>query len=312
MIQMTVWLTRHLQTLIGALGDLTRNPFSSILSISVIAIALALPGGLFAALQNVNKLTSEFEHGAKISLFLAPGVSLPQARKLQQNLSANPSIKHLELITPEQAMEEFKSRSGLKDALDSLSSNPLPVVLLIHPDDEISRSPVKLAGLIDELGKLEQVELSQFDLEWIKRLNALLELATRAVWVIAFILGLGVFLVIGNTIRLAIANRQEEIRIIKLIGGTDGFVRRPFVYSGMLQGLLGGLVALLIIFILFTFLSAPTSSLSSLYGIATSLQPLQPLPAMILVFSGASIGWLSARVTVGVYLRQFEPGRNQL
>lgn len=306
---MLVWLTRHLQTLVGALGDLSRNPFSSILSISVIAIALALPGGLFAALENINKFTSEFEHGAKISLFLAPQVTVKQATELQQSIQQHASIKLVELITPDQAMEEFKSRSGLQNALNSLTSNPLPVVLLAYPKDEIARSPEKLARLIDELGKLKQVELSQFDIEWIKRLTALLELVTRAVWIIAFILGLGVFLVIGNTIRLAITNRQEEIRIIKLIGGTDAFVRRPFLYSGMLQGLLGGLLALLIIFLLFSFISAPTSSLSSMYGIAFSLDPLHVLPSLLLVSSGALIGWLSARVTVGVYLRQFEPGK---
>ena len=304
---MLVWLTRHLQTLVGALGDLSRSPFSSVLSISVIAIALALPGGLFAALENINKFTSEFEHGAKISLFLAPQVSVKQATELQQSIQQHASIKLVELITPDQAMQEFKSRSGLQNALNSLTSNPLPVVLLAYPKDEIARSAEKLARLIDELGKLKQVELSQFDLEWIKRLTALLELVTRAVWIIAFILGLGVFLVIGNTIRLAITNRQEEIRIIKLIGGTDAFVRRSFLYSGMLQGLLGGLLALLIIFLLFSFISAPTSSLSSMYGIAFSLDPLHFLPSLLLVSSGALIGWLSARVTVGVYLRQFEP-----
>ena len=206
-------------------------------------------------------------------------------------------------------MEEFKSRSGLQTALDSLTSTPLPVVLLAYPKDEIARSPEQLAALIEELGKLKQVELSQFDIEWIKRLTALMELVTRAVWIIAFILGLGVFLVIGNTIRLAITNRQEEIRIIKLIGGTDAFIRRSFLYSGMLQGLFGGLLALLIIFLLFSFISAPTSSLSSMYGIAFSLDPLHFLPSLLLVSGGALIGWLSARVTVGVYLRQFEPGK---
>ena len=306
---MLVWLTRHLQTLVGALGELSRNPFSSILSVSVIAIALALPGGLFAALENVSKFTAEFEHGAKISLFLAPEVSVKQAAALKQSLSQHPAIKHMELITPAQAMEEFKSRSGLQDALNSLTSNPLPVVLLVYPKDNIARSPEKLASLIDELGKLKQVELSQFDIEWIKRLTALLELVTRAVWIIAFVLGLGVFLVIGNTIRLAITNRQEEIRIIKLIGGTDAFIRRSFLYSGMLQGLLGGLLALLVIFLLFSFISAPASSLSSMYGIAFSLDPLHLLPSLLMVSSGALIGWLSARVTVGVYLRQFEPGK---
>jgi len=309
---MTVWLTRHLQTMVGSLGELSRNPFSSLLSISVIAIALALPGGLFAALENVHKFTSEFEHGAKISLFLAPEINIKQAKVLQMSLSQRNDIKRIEMITPDQAMEEFKMKSGLKDALDSLSENPLPVVLLAYPRDEVARSPEKLSRLISELGKLKPVELSQFDLEWIKRLTAFLELATRAVWVIAIILGLGVFLVIGNTIRLAIVNRQEEIRIIKLIGGTDAFVRRSFIYSGMLQGLFGGLLALLTIFLLFTFTSQPASSLSSMYGIKFSLDALQFLPSLTLVGSGALLGWLSARVTVGVYLRQFEPGKLQL
>ncbi len=309
---MIVWLTRHLQTMVGSLGELSRNPFSSLLSISVIAIALALPGGMFAALDNVHKFTSEFEHGAKISLFLTPEISIKQAKVLQISLSQHKDIKRIEIITPDQAMEEFKLKSGLKEALDSLSENPLPVVLLAYPKDEVARSPKKLAGLINELGKLKPVELSQFDLEWIKRLTAFLQLATRAVWVIAIILGLGVFLVIGNTIRLAIVNRQEEIRIIKLIGGTDAFVRRSFVYSGMLQGLFGGLLALLVIFLLFSFTSKPVSSLSSMYSIDITLDSLQFLPSMILVSSGALLGWLSARVTVGVYLRQFEPGKQQL
>ena len=309
---MLAWFIRHLQTMVGALGDLSRNPFSSTLSISVIAIALALPGSLFAALENINKFTAEFEHGANISLFLAPEINIKQAKELKLTLEQHAAIKHIDLITPDQAMAEFKSRSGLADALDSLASNPLPFVLLAYPGDEIARSPTKLASLIDELGKLKQVELSQFDLEWIKRLTALLELLTRAVWVIAFILGLGVFLVIGNTIRLAITNRQEEIRIIKLIGGTDAFVRRPFLYSGMFQGLFGGLFALLVIFLLFSFVSTPTKALSSMYGIVFSLEPLHSLPSILLVSSGAAIGWLSARVTVGVFLRQFEPGKGQI
>jgi cell division transport system permease protein len=309
---MFAWFIRHLQTLVGSLGELSRNPFSTILSVSVIAIALALPGGLFAALENINKFTDEFEHGAKISLFLSPEINIEEAKRLQTKMVKHHAIKHIELITPEQAMEEFKLRSGLEDALNSLSNNPLPVVLLAYPEDETARSPAKLANLIDELGKLEQVGLSQFDLEWIKRLTALLELITRAVWVIAFILGLGVFLVIGNTIRLAITNHQEEIRIVKLIGGTDAFIRRSFLYSGMLQGLIGGLIAILIIFLLFSFISTPTSSLSSMYGIAFNLEPLQLMPSIILICSGAMIGWLSARVTVGVYLRQFEPGKSKI
>jgi cell division transport system permease protein len=305
---MFIWINRHLQTFFGALGDLSRNPFSSILSITVIAIALALPGSLFAMLDNIYRFTDEFEHGANISLFLEPGTSIDNAEQLKLSLSEHPMIKHLNLVTPEDAMLEFKQRSGLRDALDSLSNNPLPFVLVVYPEDEIARSPAKLSSLIDELGKLEIVELSQYDLEWIKRLTSLLELATRAVWVIAFILGLGVFLVIGNTIRLAIVNRQEEIRIIKLIGGTNAFVQRPFLYTGMLQGLFGGIIALVIIYLLFAYISAPAGTLSMVYGMSFALEPLRIVPALVLVSSGAVIGWLSARITVGVYLRQFEPG----
>jgi cell division transport system permease protein len=305
---MFIWINRHLQTFFGALGDLSRNPFSSILSITVIAIALALPGSLFATLDNIYRFTDEFEHGANISLFLEPGTSIDNAEQLKLSLTEHPMIKHLNLVTPEDAMLEFKQRSGLRDALDSLSNNPLPFVLVVYPEDEIARSPAKLTSLIDELGKLEIVELSQYDLEWIKRLTSLLELATRAVWVIAFILGLGVFLVIGNTIRLAIVNRQEEIRIIKLIGGTNAFVQRPFLYTGMLQGLFGGIIALVIIYLLFAYISAPAGALSMVYGMSFALEPLRIVPALVLVSSGAVIGWLSARITVGVYLRQFEPG----
>ena len=158
---MFAWFLRHLQTLVGSLGELSRNPFSTILSVSVIAIALALPGGLFAALENINKFTDEFEHGAKISLFLSPEINIQKAKDLQTKLVKHQSIKHIELITPERAMKEFKSRSGLEDALNSLSKNPLPVVLLAYPEDETARSPAKLANLIEELGKLEQVEAGQ-------------------------------------------------------------------------------------------------------------------------------------------------------
>jgi cell division transport system permease protein len=309
---MLIWLTRHLQTLVGSLGELTRNPFSSILSITVIAIALALPGGLFAALENIKKFTADFEHGANISLFLSPDTDVARARQLEKDLTDDPAINHVQLITPDQALQEFRQRSGLKDALEALTSNPLPVVLLVHPVDNVSRSPEQLNSLINKLGKLEAVELSQFDLQWIERLNALLELANRAVWVIALILGLGVFLVIGNTIRLAIMNRQEEIRIIKLIGGTDAFVQRPFLYSGMLQGLFGGLLALLIIFVLFSYINPPAEVLTTMYGLKISLNALALLPSLVLVVSGAVIGWISARLTVGIYLKQFEPDQGHL
>jgi len=277
------------------------------MSLSVIAIALALPGGMYAALDNVNEMTEDFEHGAKLSLFLDQDIDVEQGRRLAGQLAEKPAIEHVELITPEEAMAEFKARSGLRDALESLTHNPLPVVLQVYPAGDVARDPDRLELLIDDLSGREEVEIAQYDLEWVKRLNALIRLAHRAVWVLAAILGLGVFLIIGNTIRLAIANQHEEIGIVRLIGGTDAFIRRPFLYSGTLQALLGALLALLAIELIFTFLQEPVQRLSTLYGGRFELDGLGFTPALVLVLGGASTGWLSSRFTVGMYLLRAEP-----
>lgn len=307
---MNSWLHHHLKCLVSTLIGLLRNPFSSIMSISVIAIALALPGGLYAALENVNEITVDFEHGAKLSLFLDRSTNDKQGQQLAKKLADRAAIQHVEIITPEEALAEFKARSGLREALDSLSRNPLPMVLQVYPQPEMATDPERLNALVDELGALPEVEIAQFDLEWIKRLNALIELAHRAVWLLAAVLGLGVFLIIGNTIRLAIANRHDEIAITRLIGGTSAFIRRPFLYLGTLQGLFGAIVALLVIQFLFSFLNEPVQQLSSLYGTRFALYGLQTLPAATLVFAGSLIGWLSSSLTVSVYLARSEPERD--
>ena len=307
---MLSWLHHHLQCLSSTLTGLLRNPFSSIMSISVIAIALALPGGLYAALENVNEITVDFEHGAKLSLFLERNTDAQQGRKLAQKLTGHAAVQHVEIITPEEALAEFKARSGLREALDSLSRNPLPMVLQIYPVPDYAHDPERLNKLIDEFRGLSEVEIAQFDLEWIKRLNALIQLAHRAVWLLAAVLGLGVFLIIGNTIRLAIANRHDEIAITRLIGGTSAFIRRPFLYLGTLQGLFGALVALLVIQLLFSFLNEPVQQLSTLYGTRFSLVGLEWIPATLLVLSGALTGWLSSSVTVTVYLAHSERDRD--
>jgi cell division transport system permease protein len=306
---MMSWLHHHRQCLLDTLVDLLRNPFSSLMSVSVIAIALTLPGGLYAALANVNEITVDFEHGAQLSLFLEQKIEPEQALQLASKLQTRSTVQHVEVITPEQALAEFKARSGLREALDSLSRNPLPTVLQVYPTAEIAHAADQLNKLIQELGALPEVDLAQFDLEWVKRFNALIQLAHRVVWLMAVVLGLGIFLIIGNTIRLAIANRHEEIGIIRLIGGTDAFIRRPFLYSGTLQGLAGAILALLVIDLLLSFLSDPVQQLSTLYGTRFSLNGLLPAPAIALVLSGTLTGWLASRFTVGMYLRNADPGK---
>ena len=304
---MMSWLHHHRQCLLDTLVDMLRNPFSSLMSVSVIAIALTLPGGLYAALANVNEITVDFEHGAQLSLFLEQKIEPEQALQLASKLQTRSTVQHVEVITPEQALAEFKARSGLREALDSLSRNPLPTVLQVYPTAEIAHAADQLNKLIQELGALPEVDLAQFDLEWVKRFNALIQLAHRVVWLMAVVLGLGIFLIIGNTIRLAIANRHEEIGIIRLIGGTDAFIRRPFLYSGTLQGLAGAILALLVIDLLLSFLSDPVQQLSTLYGTRFSLNGLLPAPAIALVLSGTLTGWLASRFTVGMYLRNADP-----
>jgi len=307
---MKAWLRHHADTLRRVFTDLLRNPFASIMSISVIAIALALPGGLYAALQNISTINVDFEHGAKVSLFLREDIDIEAAGMLRDSLQDHPRIRHIELISPEQAMAEFKRNSGLREALETLPRNPLPVVLVVHPQAQAARNRDELDELIAELGSLEPVEVSQFDLDWIRRLSAIVELAQRTVWVLAGILGLGVFLIVGNTIRLAIANRHEEIGIVKLIGGTDAFIRRPFLYYGLLQGLGGAFAALLIIELLFIYLAEPVTLLSRAYQGGIHLQGLGSGAAMLLVTGGGLLGWAAARLTVGVYLHRIDPGKS--
>ncbi len=296
------YLLRHIQVLLTALGQMARAPLATLLTLTVIGITLALPSGLYVMLDNLERLSAGWDRGAQASLFLKRAVTEAGAQKLAQQIRAMPSVATVDYISREAAFAEFKKQSGFGAALNALDNNPLPAVLVVRLS--AGDNPAAVESLMATLAGLPGVDLAQLDIEWLRRLAALLQLAERAVIILAALLALAVLLIIGNTIRLAVVNRQTEIEIIQLVGGTPGFVRRPFLYSGLLQGLLGGLFAWLLVEVSLLLLSAPARELAGLYGSSFALTGLGVDQGLSLAVAGGLLGWLGSRLAVSWQLRQ--------
>jgi len=303
-----VYLVRHAQMALNSLGRLYRAPLASLMTAAVIGIALALPAGLYLLTGNLQRLSTQWDGGANLSVFLHHDVSVTQAQALKHKLDGWPEIEKLQLITPQQALAEFREMSGFGDALDILDENPLPVVLAIKPVSTSAAGAAAATALLERLQKLPQVELAQLDLQWVKRFNAIVDIARRAIWVIATLLGLAVLLITGNTIRLEIQNRRDEIEITKLIGATGAFIRRPFLYSGLWYGLSGALLAAVLVELAFLQLDDPVRRLAGLYQSGFNLQTLSFAESLALLASGGLLGLLGAWLAVGRHLAAIEPG----
>ena len=300
------WLTRHAQVALSSLGRLYRTPSASLMTITVIAIALALPTGLYLLTGNLQRLSTQWDGSTSLSLFLQRSVTVQQARALQKKLAQMPEIDELQLITPEQALAEFRELSGFGEALDVLDENPLPAVITVKPDRAHADADAA-AALLEKLRALPEVDLAQLDLQWVRRFSAMVDIVRRSIGVIAALLGLAVLLIIGNTIRLEIQGRREEIEVTKLIGGTDGFIRRPFLYSGLWYGLLGAVLAAVLVEIAFLQLYNPVRELAALYQSNFSLDTLSFTDTLALLLTGAVLGLLGAWLAVGRHLADIEP-----
>jgi cell division transport system permease protein len=298
---MNAWLLRHAQVLLGSLGQLTRTPLANALTLIVIGITLALPAGLYVALDNLERLGAGFDRSGQISLYLKREAGEAAARKLAQSVRGMTGVAAVEYISREAALDEFRKYSGFGASLDALSGNPLPAVLTVRPAPQLSADA--LEALRASLARQPGVDIAELDLAWVKRLRAILALGERAVWLLAGLLAAAVLLIIGNTIRLAVINRQAEIEVIQLVGGTPAFIRRPFLYTGLLQGLLGGLTAWLLVETSLLWLSGPVAELASLYGSPFGLTGLGFADGLVLTASGAALGWTGSRLAVGWHLR---------
>ncbi|PVV06609.1 MAG: cell division protein FtsX [gamma proteobacterium symbiont of Ctena orbiculata] len=302
-----IWLQRHAQVALASLGRLVNNHLASLMTCSVIGIALAMPVGLHVMLGNLQQVSGAWDSGASISVFLKQKVSDRQAASLAAKLRKHQRIEGVNLITREAALQEFQQLSGYADALEALDNNPLPAVLIVQPKADYTTAETAQL-LLQELKLLPDAEIVQLDLQWVRRLQAITIIAQRAVVVLAALLGMAVLLIVGNTIRLEIQNRHAEIVITKLIGATNAFIRRPFLYTGFWYGLFGGLIAWLLIAIAITLLSGPIANLANLYESSFNLASFDFETILSLLLGSSLLGLAGAWLAVSRHLSAIEPG----
>ncbi len=303
---MGAWLTRHLQTLVGSLGRLSQQPVSNLLTILVIGIALALPACLQVLVANARSVTGDLSNAVDISVYLKRTVSEQQAREVADRIRQRRDIAKVDLITSAAALKEFREFSGFGAALDALADNPLPHTLVVRPGAG-DLTPAHLESVGADLKALPEVELVQLDTAWVQRLEAILDAVRRGIVVAAVLLAIGVMVIVGNTIRLDIQNRRDEIEVTKLVGGSDAFVRRPFLYSGVWYGLGGSLVALGIVAVTVLVLSGPVQRITGLYGSDFRLTGLSFETTLWLIGAGVALGWVGSFIAASRHLRAIEP-----
>ncbi len=301
-----VHLLRHLQVFFYSLGQLSRTPLATLMTAAVIGIALALPAGLHVLLDNAQRLSGGWDGATQISLFLKKNVSDARARRLAETIRRRPEVAAVDYIPRDQALAEFERLSGFGDALKALDENPLPSVLVVRPRPEAA-TPEAAEKLLGRLRQYGPVELAQLDMQWVKRLYVIMDLVRRGVLVLGLLLGLAVLLVVGNTIRLAIQNRRDEIVVMKLIGGTDAFIRRPFLYTGFWYGLFGGLIAAALVGLALWVLAGPVERLAGLYQSPFRLAGLGGSELLILLLLAVGLGLAGSWLAVGRHLREIEP-----
>ncbi|MDE0004544.1 MAG: permease-like cell division protein FtsX [Rhodospirillaceae bacterium] len=297
------YLTLHVENLTGAVARLAQRPLGSLMTILVIAIALVVPAGLRVMVDNARALSGTWQGAADFTVYLEFAVDEPAAEGLAQQIGQRNDVERAELLNRSDALVEFRAWSGFGEALDLLDENPLPHAIVVRP----AGTGADLDQLVQNLDALEETALVQLDTEWLERLRAILELARRVVDVTTVLLGLAVIVVIGNTIRLEIGSRREEIEIIKLVGGSDGYIRRPFLYLGLCYGVGAGILAALIIVLGLGLVAAPARALMELYGSIYRPAGLSLSDTAWLLGVGGFLGWAGAGIAVARHLRDIEP-----
>lgn len=300
--RIAMYFSHHLSALLSSAGRLMRSPLTTLMTLIVIGIALALPASLFLLLENVKHLGQNWDESSQISIYLKTNISPAQTQSLLTHLKKQSGIAQVKYISPQQGLAELQNQPLLQNDVSSLTANPLPGVILIEPDQSV-QSPQALDDLVQQLKLLPQVDLAQLDMQWIKRLFAILDLLKHLVFALGFLLGAGVLFIIGNTIHLNLQKYQREIEIFKLVGATDGFIRRPFLYAGLWYGLIGGLFALLLVTLLMFGLANPVHTLANLYNSNFHLQSLTLSSATILLLTAIVLGIMGAWLAIGKHLK---------
>ncbi len=297
------WREQHAYSFFSSLERLRARPFASALTALIIGLALALPLLFFLVLDNAKALSAPWRESRDISVFLKPKLDAKAVNDVIARLRQRDDIAAIAVKTPEQGLAEFRNQSGFAQALQLLPYNPLPTVLIVTPSaqlDTASEEPALIAALKGD----PQVDIVQYDAAWSRRLAAILGLVERAVFVLAMLLAFGALLVVGNSIRLDIQARSEEIAIAQLFGANKAFVRRPFLYTGLWYGLLGGIVACLLVALVQWSLAGAMARLLASYDHRFALNGLDGMIVLSLLGLSALLGWLGAGFAASRHLAQ--------
>ena len=302
---LSIWIGRHFDMAGQSLVRLLRQPFASFMIVLVIAVTLALPAALNLIVKNAAAVSGSWDNALDFSVFLRRDVSLADAQKLAQLIGQRADVGDVTLITAEQALAEFKQQSGFGDAMDQLSQNPLPHTLVVRPS--AANTTQSMVLLREELANLPETALVQVDTEWVQRFHAILDIIREAILIGSVLLGTAIIVIIGNTIRLDIQNRREEIEVTKLIGASNAFVRRPFLWTGFWYGLLGGLLAIALVQYGVYLLQAPIARLGGLYQSGVDVLTFELREIGIIIGVGVFLGLVGSWFAAARHMRRIEP-----
>lgn len=296
----------HLRQLFASLGELWRTPLSSLMTIAVLGVSLALPASFYVLLKNAESVSSFWQSQAQISLYLKQTAPEDQIKAFQTRLEGMNEIRQVTYISPEQGLADFSGAAGFAEALDLLEQNPLPAVLILNLS-ESGRQPDMAELLLADMNAEPLVATARLDMAWLARLSGIVDLLRQAVVGMAALLLAGVLLVVSNTLRLNILSCRYEIEVMKLVGATDGFIHRPFLYVGLWYGIIGGLLAWWLTLIMVFWLSHKVSALASLYQSNFELLGLGWNESLWLVLIGTSLSLLASGFSVRRHIRAIEP-----
>jgi len=299
------WVQGHVQGFIGAAAAQLRQPFSTLVTALVIGLTLVLPMTLHLAVGNLSRLGYAWESATQATLFLREGVDVMRGQALADELVLRPGVASAVYLSADAALEEFRERSGFGEALDALQGNPLPASIVVTPQRDLTRGAID--RLMTELAALPEVDQLRRDQRWLERLFGILDLLRTAALLLAVLLGLAAAMTIANVVRLDLESRRDEVRVLKLVGAPDSFIRRPYLYAGFWYGLLGGFAALLLTAVALELMTTPVARLAGLYGSDFALQGPELEAILLLIGSGVVLGVAAAWISLSRQLRRVEP-----
>jgi cell division transport system permease protein len=301
----STWVTRHVSTSLASLGRLFQHPFSSLMIVLVIAVTLALPAAINLVVKNARSISGSWDNALDFSVFLKQELTESAAEGLGRLIEQRADVESVTFISATQALGEFKEQSGFGAALDQLPDNPLPHTLVVRPG--AGNTSASLVLLHEELANLPETEHVQVDTEWVQRFHAILDIVRQAIAIGGALLSIAIIVIIGNTIRLDIENRRDEIEVTKLIGASNAFVRRPFLWTGFWYGLFGGLMALALVYYGLFLLQGPVARLAGLYQSKIAIASMSLAEAAAIVGLGVFLGLFGSWFTAARHMRRIEP-----